>query len=161
MQVFLKYPPFPVFAASAGVGGTAAAIYDCPLRLSCDADHHQEAGMNEAIHQLLQLILQGFTWVLRTVEMLWVWSWAQIAGAFSVAWGDLPGWKIALGLTGLGVLSALLVILFLRGWWAFRRIAIAFWTMAVTMFGILTYVVLAGLFSRGFQWVVASTPNTF
>jgi len=28
--------------------------------------------MNEAAHQLLQLILQGFTWVLRTIEALWV-----------------------------------------------------------------------------------------
>jgi CHASE2 domain-containing sensor protein len=35
--------------------------------------------MNQAVHQLLQLILQGLTWFLRTIEALWVWSWSQIA----------------------------------------------------------------------------------
>jgi CHASE2 domain-containing sensor protein len=35
--------------------------------------------MNEAVHQLLQLILQGLAWFLRTIETLWVWSWSQIA----------------------------------------------------------------------------------
>jgi hypothetical protein len=117
--------------------------------------------VNEAIHQLLQLILQGFAWVLRTVEALWIWSWTQIAATFNVSWGNLPGWKVALGLTAMAILAALLAIMFLRGWRALGRIAAAFWTMAVTLFGILTYVVLAGLFSRGFQWVVASAPDKF
>jgi len=34
--------------------------------------------MKEAVHQLMQLILQGFTWVLRTIEALWVWSWNRV-----------------------------------------------------------------------------------
>ena len=117
--------------------------------------------MNEAIHQLLQLILQGFTWVLRTIEALWVWSWNQIATAFNMSWGNLPGWKVALGLIVLGTLAVLLVILILRSMHAFRRIAAAFWTMAMAAFGILTFVVLAGVFSRGFQWVVATAPDKF
>jgi hypothetical protein len=117
--------------------------------------------MNEAVHQLLQLILQGFTWVLRTIEALWVWSWAQIAAAFNMSWGNLPAWKVALGLVVMAVLAAILVVMFMRGLRAFGRIAAAFWTMAVTLFGILTFVVLAGLFSRGFQWVVASVPDNF
>jgi hypothetical protein len=117
--------------------------------------------MNEAIHQLLQLILQGFTWVLRTIEVLWVWSWTQIAAAFGMPWGNLPGWKIALGLAVLAILAALLVVMIIRGLHAFSRIAAAFWTMAMTMFGILTFVVMAGVFSRGFQWVVATAPDKF
>ena len=32
--------------------------------------------MNDAIHPLMQVILQGVTWVLRTIERLWVWSWS-------------------------------------------------------------------------------------
>jgi hypothetical protein len=117
--------------------------------------------MNEAVHQLLQLILQGFTWILRTIEALWVWSWTQIVSAFNMSWGNLPGWKLALGLIFIAVLAAILVVMFVRGMRAFRRIAAAFWTMAVTMVGLLTFVVMAALFSRGFQWVVAKVPDSF
>ena|SRR6266545_225288 len=117
--------------------------------------------MNQAVHQLLQLVLQGLTWFLRTVEALWLWSWSQIAAAFSTSWESLPAWKIALGLLAMVVLAALLVVMIRRGLEAFGRIAAAFWTMALTLFGILTFVVMAGLFSRGFQWVVASVPDKF
>ena len=117
--------------------------------------------MNEAIHQLLRLILQGLTWVVKTVEALWVWSWSQIASAFSMSWGNLPTWKIAFGVIAIAILAAILVVMFKRGLEAFGRIAAAFWTMVVTTFGILTFVVMAGLFSRGFTWVVASVPDNF
>jgi hypothetical protein len=117
--------------------------------------------MNQSIHQLLQLILAGFTWFLRTVEALWDWSWAQIISAFRVSWENLPAWKIAVGLIAMAILVALLVAMFRRALEAFGRIAAAFWTMAVTVFGVLLFVVVAGLFSRGFQWVVASVPDHF
>jgi hypothetical protein len=117
--------------------------------------------MKDAVHQLLQLILQGFTWVLRTIEALWIWSWTQIVSAFNMSWGNLPGWKLAVGLIAIAVLAAVLVVMFIRGMHAFRRIAAAFWTMAVTMFGLLTFMVVAALFSRGFQWVVATAPDSF
>jgi hypothetical protein len=120
-----------------------------------------ETGMNEAVHQLLQVILQGLTWVMRTIETLWVWSWSQIASVFSMSWGNLPGWKLAVGLIAMIALAAILVIMFMRGLQAFGRIAAAFWTMALTMVGILTFVVAAGLLSRGFAWVVASVPDNF
>jgi hypothetical protein len=51
--------------------------------------------MNEAVRQLLRLIQQGLNWVLRTIETLWVWSWAQIASVFNMSWNDLPAWKIS------------------------------------------------------------------
>jgi len=121
----------------------------------------KEAVMNQAVHQLLQLILQGLTWFLHTIGALWDWSWAQIASVFTTPWGDLPGWKLALALLAMLVLAVLLVIMLRRGLEAFGRIAAAFWTMALTMFGILSFVVIAGLFSRGFQWVVASVPDDF
>jgi hypothetical protein len=117
--------------------------------------------MNQAVHQLLQLIQQGLTWVLKTIEALWVWSWTEIAAAFTMSWADLPGWKLALGLVVIVVLAVMLLLMFKRGLQAFERIAAAFWTMALTMFGILTFVVVAALFSRGFQWVVASVPDDF
>ena len=117
--------------------------------------------MNEAVHQLLQVILQGLTWVLKTVEALWVWSWAQIVAASKMSWTDLPGWKLALGLIVIVALAVILLLMFKRGLQAFERIAAAFWTMALTMFGIVTFVVVAALFSRGFQWVVASVPDDF
>jgi hypothetical protein len=72
--------------------------------------------MNNAVHQLTKLILEAMAWVLNTAAALWVWSWTQIAALFGMAWGDLPGWKLA-------------------------------------------FVIAAGLFSRGFQWVVASMPD--
>jgi hypothetical protein len=117
--------------------------------------------MNEAVHQLLALILQGLTWCLKTLEALWVWSWSQIGAVFNLAWGELPSWKLALALVAILVLAAILVVLFRSGLQAFGRIAAAFWTMAVTMFGILAFVVVAGLFSRGLTWVVASVPDNF
>jgi hypothetical protein len=117
--------------------------------------------MNQAIHQLLRLILEGFTWFLKTIEALWDWSWAQIVAAFSLSWANLPGWKIIVGLILIIVLVALLVAMFRRAVAAFGRIAAAFWTMAMTVFGVLLFVVAAGLVSRGFQWVVASVPDHF
>ena len=117
--------------------------------------------MNQAVHQLIQLVLQGLTWFLRTIETLWTWSWQQINAAFSTPWENLPGWKIALALVAMAVLAAILLVMLKRCLEAFGRIATAFWTMAVTMFSILSFVVVAGLFSRGFQWVVASVPNDF
>jgi CHASE2 domain-containing sensor protein len=117
--------------------------------------------MNQAVHQLIQLILQGLTWFLRTIETLWVWSWSQISGVFSTPWDSLPGWKIALALIAVVVLAGLLLAMIRRGLAALGEIAAAFWTMALTMFGVLSFIVIAGLFSRGFQWVVASVPDDF
>ncbi len=117
--------------------------------------------MNQGVHQLVQLILQALTWFLRTVEVLWVWSWNQIVAAFSISFASLPPWKIVLGVVALVVLAAILVIMFRRAFETFGRIAAAFWTMAVALFGILSFVVVAALFSRGFQWVVASVPDDF
>jgi len=117
--------------------------------------------MNQAVHQLVQLILQGLTWFLHTIEALWVWSWSQITAAFRIPWENMPGWKIAVALIAIAVLAALLLMMIKRIMAAFGRIAAAFWTMALTLFGIMTFVVIAGLFSRGFQWVVASVPDRF
>jgi len=117
--------------------------------------------MNNAVHQLLQLILQGITWALRTAEALWTWSWSQITAVFAMSWGNLPGWKLALGILAIVVLAAVLIAVVRRAWDAFGRIAAAFWTMALTMFSLLAFVIAAGLLSRGFQWVVASVPDKF
>jgi hypothetical protein len=117
--------------------------------------------MNQSVHQLLRLILEGFAWFLKTIEALWDWSWAQIVSAFNLSWENLPAWKIVIGLLAMAVLIALLAIIFRRALAAFGRIAAAFWTMAVTAFGVLAFVVMAGLFSRGVQWVVASVPDHF
>lgn len=117
--------------------------------------------MNESVHQLLRLVLQGFTWFVKTIEMLWDWSWAQILSAFKISWENLPGWKLAVGVIAILVLAALLLTMFRRMLAAFGEIAAAFWTMAMTVFGVLFFVVMAGLFSRGFQWVVASVPDRF
>src|SRR5258707_14617320 len=106
--------------------------------------------MNQAVHQLLQLILQGLTWFLRTIEALWNWSWSQISAVFSTPWGNLPGWKIGLALVAMAVLAALLIVMIRRGLGAFRRIAPAVWTMAPPMVGVLSFVVVAGVVSRRF-----------
>jgi hypothetical protein len=117
--------------------------------------------MQQAVHQLIQIILQGLTWFLRTVEKLWDWSWVQIMAAFNTSWCDLPAWKIAVACVAIAVLAALMLTMIRRGFVALGRIAAAFWTMALTMFGILSFIVIAGLFSRGFQWVVAEVPDDF
>jgi hypothetical protein len=115
--------------------------------------------MNNAVQQLAKLILQALTWVLNTAAALWVWSWTQITALFGMAWGDLPGWKLAVGIAVLCVLAAVLVVVAIRAWDALGRIAAAFWTMALTLVTLLAFVVAAGLFSRGFQWVVTSMPD--
>ena len=117
--------------------------------------------MNESVHQLLRLVLQGFTWFVKTIEMLWDWSWTQILSAFKISWENLPGWKLVVGVIAILVLAALLLAMFKRMLAAFGEIAAAFWTMGMTVFGVLLFVVVAGLFSRGFQWVVASVPDHF
>jgi hypothetical protein len=114
--------------------------------------------MNQSVHQL---ILQGIAWFLHTIEMLWVWSWSQISAVFSTPWDNLPGWKIALALIAVAVLAVLLLAMLRRALAALTEIAAAFWTMALTVFGVLSFIVIAGLFSRGFQWVVASVPDDF
>jgi len=115
--------------------------------------------MNEAVHQLLQLILQGITWVLRTLEKLWVWSMAQITAAFNISWQNLPVWKMVVGGIAIAALIVIVFMLLKRSLHAFQSIAHAFWTMAMAAFGIVAFVVVAGLFSRGFVWVMASVPN--
>lgn len=115
--------------------------------------------MNDAVHQLFQLILQGVTWVLRTLEKLWVWSWSQIAAAFNVSWDNLPAWKVVVGAIAIVALIVILVMIVMRSLDAFRHIARAFWTMAMAALGIVVLVVLAGLFSRGFVWVMASVSD--
>jgi hypothetical protein len=67
----------------------------------------ERIAMNNAVHQLIQLILQGLTWVLRTAEALWDWSWAQINAVFAMPWGHLPAWKMAVGIVVIAALAAL------------------------------------------------------
>lgn len=115
--------------------------------------------MNDAVHQLIQVILQGVTWVLRTIEKLWVWSWSQITAAFNISWGDLPAWKVVVGVIALAVVVVILIRVLKQSLHAFRNVAEAFWTMVMTAFGVLALVVLAGVFSRGFVWVMASVSD--
>ena len=117
--------------------------------------------MNQAVHQLLQIILQAITWVLKTIEVLWVWSWSQITSAFSMSWANLPAWKLAVALIAMAILAAILLVLFKRGVESFGKIAAAFWTMALTCLGIAAFMLMAGIFSRGVQWVVATVPDNF
>lgn len=117
--------------------------------------------MNEAIQKFVSLVLQGVAWLLETAAALWLWSWAQITSVFSMSWANLPGWKLALGLIAVFLFAGALIALTLRGWHAVGRIAQAFWTMALAMTGMLAFVIAAGLFSRGFQWVVATVPDNF
>jgi hypothetical protein len=117
--------------------------------------------MNQSIHQLLQVILQGISWVLRTIEALWVWSWSQIVHAFDMSWWNLPPWKTVVGLLFIAILAWILFQLARRSLIAFEKIAAAFWTMTLTVFGVVAFVAIAGVFSRGFQWVVTTVPDRF
>jgi hypothetical protein len=117
--------------------------------------------MNQSIHQLLQVILQGISWVLRTIEALWDWSWLQITHAFDMSLWNLPPWKIIVGLVFIAVLAWILFQLLRRCLAAFEKIAAAFWTMTLTLFGVLMFVVIAGVFSRGFQWMVTTVSDKF
>src|SRR5207245_1784860 len=102
----------------------------------------QEAVMNDAIHQLIQVILQGVTWVLRTIERVWVWSWGQIESAFNISWGSLPAWKVVVGVIALAAVVVILFRLLKQSLHAFRNIAEAFWTMVMGAFGLLAFVVI-------------------
>lgn len=117
--------------------------------------------MNESVHQLLQVIRQGISSVLRTIEALWVWSWSQIIHAFDMSWGSLPPWKIVVGLIFIAVLAWILFQLIRRSLVAFEKIAAAFWMMTLTLLGVVTFVAIAGVFSRGFEWVVTAVPDKF
>jgi hypothetical protein len=117
--------------------------------------------MNQSIPQLMQLVLQGIAWVLKTIELLWNWSWAQIMGMFNMSWGNLPAWKMVLGAIAIAILAGILLVMARRGMEAFSKIAGAFWTMVLTMLAIVSFIVVAGVTSRGFQWVVATVPDRF
>src|SRR5260370_37341358 len=103
--------------------------------------------MNQSIHQLLQVILQGISWVLRTIETLWVWSWSQITHAFERSWWNLPPWKIVVGLIFIAVLAYILYQLIKRCMAAFEKIATAFWTRTLTVFTNIMFVVNATPFT--------------
>jgi hypothetical protein len=117
--------------------------------------------MNQSIHQFMALVLEGISWVLRTIELLWDWSWAQIDGVFNLSWANLPAWKMFVGMVAVSILLIILLMMARRGVEAFSKIAAAFITMALTLFAIVSFVVVAGLTSRGFQWVVATVPDRF
>ena len=108
--------------------------------------------MNEAVHQLLQLILQGLHLGAaddRGAVGLVV---GPESPAPSACRGAACGLEDRDRVGGDGrARGDILVVMFIRGLRAFGRIAAAFWTMAVTLFGILSFVVVAGLFSRGFH----------
>lgn len=141
--------------------GTKTAVVEFNYIAGKAAIGVKEGLMNQAVHQLLRLVLEGFTWFLKTIETLWDWSWTQIMSAFNMSWANLPPWKLVVGVIAIVILAALLFVMFRRALAAFGEIAAAFWTMAMTVFGLLFFVVVAGLFSRGFQWVVASVPDHF
>ena len=117
--------------------------------------------MNQSVHQLLQVILQGISWVLRTIDTLPVWLWSQIAHAFDMLWWNLPPWKLVVGLLFVAVLVGILFQLLRHCLAAFAEKATAFWTITLTVFGIVMFVVIAGVFSLGFQSVVTTMPDRF
>ena len=117
--------------------------------------------MNQSLRELIQIIERGVGWVLRTIMFLWEWSWAQIISAFNMPWFNLPTWKLVLGILFMAVLAYILYQLITRALGAFEKIATAFWTMAATLLGIITFVVIAGAFSLSFQWVVRTVPDRF
>ena len=60
---------------------------------------------------------------------------------------------------GLAVMVVLVVRILRSRLSAFKNIAEAFWTMVMAAFGVLALVLVAGLFSRGFLWLMATVPN--
>jgi hypothetical protein len=117
--------------------------------------------MNQALRELIGIIQQGIGWVLRTIVFLWEWAWNQIVSAFNMPWWNLATWKLILGLLFMAALAYILYQLIKRALAAFEKIATAFWTMAATLLGIITFVVIAGAFSLSFQWVVRTVPDRF
>jgi hypothetical protein len=117
--------------------------------------------MTQALHQLIEIIISGIRWALNVIVLLWEWSWTQIAGVFTTPWWNLATWKLVVGMLAMVVLAYILYQLIKRCLGAFEKIATAFWTMAATMLGVITFVVIAGAFSFGFQWVVRSVPDRF
>ena len=117
--------------------------------------------MNEAIQKFISVVMQSIAWLLETAAALWQWSWTQITSVFAMSWADLPSWKMALGVIAVLVFAGVLIALALRSWHAIGRIAQAFWTMTLAVTAMLAFVIAAGVFSRGFQWVVATVPDNF
>lgn len=117
--------------------------------------------MTQSLRELIAIIIQGIRWALDVVVRLWEWSWNQIASVFAMPWWNLATWKLVVGVLAMGVLAYLLYQLIRRCLGAFEKIATAFWTMAATLLGIITFVVIAGAFSFGFQWVVRTVPDRF
>jgi hypothetical protein len=117
--------------------------------------------MNQSLHELIGIIQQGIGWVLKTIVWLWEWSWNQITSAFNVPWWNLATWKLVVGILFMAALAYILYQLIRRALGAFEKIATAFWTMAATLLGIITFVVIAGAFSLSFQWVVKTVPDRF
>ena len=117
--------------------------------------------MNQSLHELIRVILEGISWVLNTIVRLWEWSWEQIISAFKMPWWNLPAWKLIVGILFMAGLAYILYQLIRRAMAAFEKIANAFWTMAATLLGIITFVVIAGAFSLSFQWVVKTVPDRF
>jgi hypothetical protein len=117
--------------------------------------------MSQQLRQLIDIIISGIRWALNVIVQLWEWSWSQIAHVFTMDWWNLATWKLVLGILAMGVLAYILYQLIKRCLGAFEKIATAFWTMAATMLGVITFVVIAGAFSFGFVWVVEKVPNEF
>jgi len=117
--------------------------------------------MNQSIHQLLQVILYGISWVLRAIEALWVWSWSQITHAFDMSLWNLPPWKIVVGRFSLRFWPGYFANCSDVAWQLSRKMAAALWAMTLTLFGVLTIVAIVGVFLRRFQWVVTTVPDKF
>jgi hypothetical protein len=120
-----------------------------------------EAPMNDAVHQLLQLVLQAITWAFKTIEALWVWSWVQIAALFLPVVGRLGGLEAGARSDRRRHLDRDSCRADRARLGALARIMLAIRTTVVTLSVLLALVVVAALFSRGFQWIVTTVPDRF
>jgi hypothetical protein len=115
--------------------------------------------MNQSLRQLIEIIIQGIRWALNVIVFLWEWSWTQIAAVFAMPWFNLATWKLILGILAMGVLAYMLYEVVKRSLGAFEKIANAFWSMVGTLLGIVTVIVIAGVASFGFKWLVDKVPD--
>jgi hypothetical protein len=64
--------------------------------------------MEELLNQLLQFLMDGISWIVRFVQLIWNWSVDQIQQVPWESLGALPLWKkIFMGVVGAGVIYLL------------------------------------------------------
>ena len=110
--------------------------------------------MKQVINQIVEFLQQGIAAIFRFFELIWNWSFGQMAAIFQSDWQSLPPWKIVvLALAAIAIIYVLYRAV-LQLWSAAEQILKAFVGLLIVLVSILPFILIAGLIAAGASYAI-------